>query len=74
MKYKNGFYTYFPSKDAQENMDELSTPQVIQVIEGEVWLTGINGGWEIDYVDAIGRIGDMVMGEDGSVINQLNKG
>ena len=67
-EYKNGFYAYTPSKEAEEGMHELSIPQIIQVIEGEVWLTGINGGWEIDYVAAIGEVGKMVMSEDGKLI------
>lgn len=67
MEYENGFYTYTPSKEAEEGMHELSTPQVIQIIEGEVWLTGINGGCEVDYVAAIGVVGKMVMTEDGII-------
>ena len=67
-EYENGFYPYIPSKEAEEGMHELSIPQVIQIIEGEIWLTGVSGSFDIDYADAIGVIGKMVMSEDGELI------
>ena len=70
MNYKNGFYTYIPSKEAEEGMHELSIPQVIQIIEDEVWLTGTSETSHVDYAAAIGTIGKMVMSEDGNLINQ----
>ena len=69
MKYENGFYIYTPSAEAEEGMHDLSMPQVIQIIEGEIWLTGVSGVFDIDYAGAIGVIGKMVMSEDG-VINE----
>ena len=67
MEYENGFYIYTPSLDAAEGRFELSLPQVIQIIEGEVWLTGVMGGYDIDYTEAMGHIGKMVMNEDGEL-------
>lgn len=67
MTYENGFYTYLPGKDADEQMDELSLPQVIEIIEGEVWLTGVDVVHDIDYVNALGTIGNMVMSQDGVI-------
>ena len=67
MDYENGFYTYIPSKEAAEGMHELSIPQVIQIIEGEIWLTGVSGSFDIDYASAIGVIGKMVMSEEGKI-------
>lgn len=68
MEYENGFYTYVPNPKAEEDMHELSIPQVIQIIEGLVWLTGVSGDFNIDYVNAIGEIGKMVMSGDGGII------
>lgn len=65
MEYKNGFYIYTPSKETEEGMTELSIPQVIEVIEGEVWLTGVGDIFDLDYVQALGVIGKMVMSQDG---------
>ena len=65
-EYENGFYAYSPKRD-NEDMCELSIPQVIQVIEGEVWLTGVQHDFHIDYVLAVGNIGRMVMDENGMV-------
>lgn len=66
-KYKNGFYTYLPSEDGESQMSEISLPQVIEIIEGEVWLTGVSASFEIDYVDALGTIGKMVMSQEGVI-------
>jgi hypothetical protein len=70
MKYENGFYIYTPSIEAAEGMHELSIPQVIEIIEGEIWLTGVSGSFDIDYAAAIGVIGSMVMSQDGKIIKQ----
>lgn len=67
MSYENGFYTYIPSKIAEEQMDELSLPQVIEIIEGYVWLTGVDMVHDVDYVNALGTIGKMVMSQDGKI-------
>lgn len=69
MELENGFYTYIPNKDAEEQMSELSIPQVIEIIEGDVWLTGMSEVFDFDYVNALGTIGKMVMSQDG-IINQ----
>ena len=65
MEYENGFYIYTPSKETEEGMTELSMPQVIEVIEGEIWLTGVSDTFDLDYVQALGEIGKMVMSQDG---------
>lgn len=67
MRYKNGFYTYTPSAEAQEGMHELSLHQVIQIIEDEVWMTGTSETSHVDYAAAIGVIGKMVMSETGKI-------
>tara|TARA_R110000822_G_scaffold23066_1_gene71584 strand:- start:1820 stop:2026 length:207 start_codon:yes stop_codon:yes gene_type:complete len=67
MNYENGFYIYTPSKEGAEGMHELSIPQVIQIIEGEIWLTGVSGSFDIDYAKAIGVVGKMVMDEEGEL-------
>lgn len=64
---KNGFYTYIPNKEAAEGMHELSTPQVIEIFEGEVHIIGIDESFDIDYVNALGEIGKIVMNEDGKI-------
>ena len=56
-KYENGFYAYMPTKEGAEGMHDLSIPQVIEIIEGEVWVTGVGGDFDIDYVKAVGEIG-----------------
>jgi len=68
MSLENGFYIYIPNKEADEGMwCELSMPQVIEVIEGEVYLTGLKVEYSIDYVSALGTIGKMVMSQDGEI-------
>ena len=67
MKYENGFYIYTPSKEGAEGMTELSIPQVIEIIEGGIWLTGVGGDFDIDYVKAVGAIGKMVMTQEGEI-------
>lgn len=66
-EYKNGFYTYLPSKDGEVQMSEISLPQVIEISEGEVWLTGVSQSFDVDYVDALGAIGKMVMSPEGVI-------
>jgi len=73
MKYENGFYAYLPSKEGAEGMHELSIPQVIQIIEGQIWLTGVSGDFDIDYALAVGTIGKMLMNEDGVIITNKGK-
>lgn len=67
MNYENGFYIYTPSKEGAEGMHELSMPQVIEIIEGEIWLTGVNGGFDIDYTEAVGVVGKMLMNQNGEL-------
>ena len=67
MKYKNGFYIYTPNSDTEEGIHELSSPQVIEIIEGQIWLTGVSGHFDIDYTEAVGSIGRMVMSEYGEL-------
>ena len=67
MHYENGFYIYTPSKEGAEGMTELSMPQVIEIIESDVWLTGMDEMFDIDYVKAVGAIGKMVMTQDGVI-------
>ena len=67
MELESGFYTYTPRAETKEDMHELSLPQVIQVIEDEVWLTGLSAGHCLDYVQAVGIIGKMVMDESGEI-------
>jgi hypothetical protein len=67
MNYENGFYIYTPSKEGAEGMHELSIPQVIQIIEDEIWLAGASGSFDIDYAKAIGVVGKMVMDEEGEL-------
>ena len=66
MNYDNGFYIYTPNEDNQI-MDELSIPQVIEIIEDEIWLTGTLQSFDIDYAEAVGTIGKMVMSQEGVV-------
>lgn len=65
-KYDNGFYIYTPNKDNQ-TMDGLCIPQVIEIIEMDIWLTGMTEVFEVDYVNAVGTIGKMVMSQEGVV-------
>jgi hypothetical protein len=67
MEYENGFYIYTPSNDSAEELHELSIPQVIEIIEGVIWVTGVHGEFDIDYAKAVGVIGKMVMSQDGII-------
>ena len=64
MHYDNGFYIYTPNEDAAD-MCELNLHQVIEIIEDEIWLTGMNGTFDLDYAEAIGTIGRMVLTPEG---------
>jgi hypothetical protein len=64
MEYENGFYIYTPRSDSN-HMGGLSVPQVIEIIESEVWVTGMNETFDIDFTQAAGTIGKMVMSQDG---------
>lgn len=64
MDYENGFYIYTPNEDNQI-MDGLSVPQVIEIIEMDIWVTGMSETFDIDYANAVGTIGKMVMSQDG---------
>ena len=68
MEYENGFYIYHPSAEGEQSMTELSIHQVIEIIEGEIWLTGISQRFDIHYAEAVGTIGKMVMKQDGTVL------
>ena len=35
--------------------------------EGGIWLTGVGGDFDIDYVKAVGAIGKMVMTQEGEI-------
>ena len=67
MTYENGFYIYHPTTEGEEGMHELSIPQVIEIIEGEIWLTGVNVYFDIHYAEAVGAIGKMVMSQNGNI-------
>ena len=66
-EYKNGFYFYHPGKEAEEGMHELSKPQVLEVFYGDVYVTGCDETFDLDYTEALGKIGKMVMSEDGKI-------
>ena len=68
MNYENGFYIYHPTPEVEEGMHELSIPQIIEIIEGEIWLTGVSGTFDIHYAEAVGVIGKMVMSQEGVVL------
>lgn len=68
MEYENGFYAYIPNEDAQQ-MDGLSLPQVIEIIELDIWVTGTVDSFDIDYAQAVGTIGKILMKQDGTICN-----
>jgi len=67
----NGFYVYQPRDniDFLGHFEPLSLPQIIQVIEGEVWLTGVSITFQLFEVFICGAIGNMVLTEDGVECN-----
>ena len=65
-EYKNGFYAYAPKSDSN-HLGGLSVPQVIEIIESEVWVTGMDETFDIDYAEAHGVIGKMVMTQEGEL-------
>ena len=68
-EYKGGFYAYIPTKECAEDMHELSFSQVVELIGDTVWLTGGYTPYDLDYVQALGTIGVMLMDEDGKLDN-----
>ena len=66
MNYENGFYAYTPNNT---NFDSggLSVPQVIEIIENDIWVTGMDETFDIDYAQAVGVIGKMLMSQDGII-------
>lgn len=65
--YENGFYAYWPNKDNQ-NMDGLAVPQVIEIIEMDIWVTGMDDSFDVDYAKAVGTIGKMLMTQEGVML------
>jgi len=66
MEYENGFYACTPNPESQQ-MDGLSVPQVIEIIELDIWVTGMGETFDIDYANAVGTIGKMLMSQDGII-------
>lgn len=66
MEYENGFYAYTPKSDSG-HMGGLSFPQVIEIIEMEVWVTGMDETFDIDYAQSVGVVGKMVMSQEGII-------
>ena len=66
MSYENGFYAYTPKEDSQ-HMGGLSVPQVIEIIEMEVWVTGMDETFELGFTLSVGTIGKMLMSQDGVI-------
>ena len=66
MKYENGFYAYTPNPESQ-HMGALSIPQVIEIIEQDIWVTGMDAVFDIDYAQDVGVIGKMLMSQDGTI-------
>lgn len=69
MKYENGFYIFTPkkSKAVDTIYHPFMIPQVIQVIEGVVWVTGMVNEFSIKEAKRYGVIGKMVVNEYGKV-------
>tara|TARA_R110000772_G_scaffold152088_1_gene262893 strand:- start:438 stop:641 length:204 start_codon:yes stop_codon:yes gene_type:complete len=66
MNYENGFYIYTPRSDSNY-LGGLSVPQVIEIIESEVWVTGMDETFDIDFVHSVGTIGKMLMSQEGQL-------
>ena len=66
MNYENGFYAYTPKSDTGHH-GGLSVPQVIEIAKSEVWVTGLYETFDLDFVQAVGVIGKMVMSQDGMI-------
>lgn len=64
--YENGFYIYTPNEN-NNDMCELNLHQIIQIIESYIWVTGCTDEFDIDYAEAMGVIGKMVMDEYGEI-------
>jgi hypothetical protein len=64
MNYDNGFYIYTPNEDAID-MCPLNLHQVIEINNDEISLTGMDRTFNVDYAEAIGTIGRMVLTPEG---------
>ena len=58
---KNGFYIYRPKNDNPDKPHPLNLLQVVQVIEDEVWLTGVSLTYSIRTAKHWGVFGKMVL-------------
>ena len=66
-EYENGFYVYIPKSARKGYFDGLSVPQVIEIREGDIWLTSIDKNFNIDFVESKGCIGKMLMTQQGEL-------
>jgi hypothetical protein len=58
---KDGFYIYEPKPSKMNESSPFSLRQVLQVIEGEVWLTGMSETFSMKTAKAYGKFGLMVL-------------
>ena len=58
---KNGFYIWEPKNLGSMAMHPLLLEQVVQVIEGEVWLTGCSGSYSLETASKFGSFGTCVL-------------
>lgn len=63
-KIKNGFYIWHPKDMGPSACHALLLNQVVQVIEGELWLTGCNGGYSAEMALKFGVLGKCVLTQD----------
>ena len=71
MSIENGFYVFNPKNvndDFNDLLNCLNVPQVIQVIEGVVWISGVELDYSIKEVEEVGVIGKMLFTEDGQIV------
>ena len=61
---KDGFYLYEPKDSNSEKMHPLNLRQVVQVIEGDVWVTGMSETFSIRTAKSWGKFGLMVLDLD----------
>jgi len=54
----NGFYIWTPKYD---DTHPLSLEQVVQVIEGDVWVTGMDAAWSVELALDFGNFGKCVL-------------
>ncbi len=57
---KNGFYIW-KAKDQEESMHPLYLDQVVEVIEGVIWVTGMIDEFNIEDALKFGSFGDCVL-------------